>query len=121
MIDCDKVLTHVSFELDPVTRTKKMKFEQVGNCSWNRTRKIREVNKSVEKDTITKIRIPLLGRANVPEIEPGDYMIKGEVTTHEFASVGDLLKKYPEHSKINDVSYNTDCRPYSQHIRLEGD
>ena len=62
-----------------------MKFEKIENCSWNRTRKIREANKSAEKDTITKIRIPLLEMANVPKIDPGDYMIKGEFIRCDFS------------------------------------
>ena len=120
MLDCNKTLTHVSFVLDPATKTKKMKFEKIEKCSWDRDEKVREVNKNTQKETITKIRIQLQGRMNVPKIELGDYMIDGEVTTQKFASVGDLLQKYPEHTKVNEVVYNTDCLPYSQNIRITG-
>ena len=120
MLDCNRTLTHVSFVLEPETKTNKMQFEKIEKCSWDRVEKIREANKNAQKETATKIRIQLQGRKNVPSIEPGDYMINGEVTAQKFASVGDLLKKYPEHTKVKEVVYNTDCQPYSQHIRITG-
>lgn len=121
MLDADKTLTHVSFEYDPATRTNKMVFEEIQNCSWFRTQKRSYSNGAWMKADEFKIRIPTFGYTDIPTIEKGDILVLGIVEKANIKSVGDLKNKYPDSCEVIDITYNLNSLPYSQHIRITGE
>ena len=121
MLDANKTLTHVSFEYDPETRSKKMVFETLKNCSWFKTEKKTYSNGAWMKSDEFKIRIQLYGYTDIPKIEKGDILILGTIDQSGIKSVADLRKKYPNSCEVTDFTYNLNSLPYSQHIRITGE
>lgn len=121
MLDANKTLTHVSFEYDPETRSKKMVFETLKNCSWFKTEKKTYSNGAWMKSDEFKIRIQLYGYTDIPKIEKGDILILGTIDQSGIKSVADLRKKYPNSCEVTDFTYNLNSLPYSQHIRVTGE
>lgn len=121
MLDGNKTITHVLFVYDSKTRSKKMAFETLKNCSWFVNKKKTYSNGAWMKSDVFNIRIPLYGYQDIPKIEKGDILIFGEIEKEGIESVSDLRKKYPESCEVVDFTYNLNSLPYSQHIRINGE
>lgn len=121
MLDANKMLTHVSFEYDAETRSKKMVFETFKNCSWFVNKKKTYSNGAWMKSDEFKIRIQVYGYTDVPKIEKGDILILGIIDQSGIKSIADLRKKYPDSCEVIDLTYNLNSLPYSQHIRITGE
>lgn len=121
MLDCDKTLTHVSFEYDPETRSKKMVFETLKNCSWFKTEKKTYSNGAWMKSDSVKVRVQLYEYTDIPKIEKGDILILGTIDQSGIKSVADIREKYPNSCEVTDFTYNLNSLPYSQHIRINAE
>lgn len=121
MLDANKTLTHVSFVLDPETRSNKMQFETLKNCSWFKTEKKTYSNGAWMKANVVNIRIPVYGYTDIPTIEKGDILILGSIDQEGITTVKDLREKYPDSCEVIDLTYNLNSLPYSQHIRITGE
>lgn len=121
MLDADKTLTHVSFKYDQETRSEKMVFETLKNCSWFVNKKKTYSNCAWMKSDEFKIRVQVYGYTDIPKIKKGDILILGEIKQSGIKSVADLREKYHDSCEVTDFTYNLNSLPYSQHIRITGE
>lgn len=118
MLDCNEVLTLVSFELDKSTRSNKHVLKHVKNASWKAVSQWSEQDKKLVSHDVINVRIHV-GYGEPVKISKGDILIRGIVNSVDGMTTGQILNQY-EAITVQQVSYNLNAHPYSRHIRIKG-
>ena len=118
MLDCNEVLTLVSFELDESTRCNKRVLQHIKNASWKALNQWGEQDKKLVSHDVINVRIHV-GCGEAVKISKGDILIRGIVNSVDGMTTGQILNQY-EAITVQSVSYNLNARPYSRHIRVKG-
>ena len=118
MLDCNEVLTLVSFELDKSTRSNKHVLKHVKNASWKAVSQWSEQDKKLVSHDVINVRIHV-GYGEPVKISKGDILIRGIVNNVDGMTTGQILATY-EAMTVQVVSYNLNSHPYSRHIRVKG-
>lgn len=118
MLDCNEVLTLVSFELDESTRRNKRVLQRIKNASWKAVSQWSEQDKKLVSHDVINVRIHV-GYGEPVKISKGDILIRGIVNNVDGMTTGQILATY-EAVTVQAVSYNLNAHPYSRHIRVRG-
>lgn len=118
MLDCNEVLTLISFEYDATTRTDKRVLKQIKKASWKAVSQWSEQDKKLVSQDVVNVRIHI-GNEKPINIFKGDILIRGIVNNIEGMTTGQILNQY-EAITVQQVSYNLNAHPYSRHIRIKG-
>lgn len=119
MLDCKETITHVKKVFDSETKQYNLESSIIENCSWFNSQMNSFSDKQVLSGDVVKVRIPLMNRKQIPNIEKGDILIHGEADIKGL-SIGSIRAKYIDSMEVSSLNYNLNSRTYSRHIRCSG-